>query len=420
MEEHSENLKQLQTQASVNLTPTPQRQRTPEGATPATFEGLPPEVYSLTWPTAFLESPRGERLELTEEASHATRSSGITKGVALVGPLSLERGLAYFEVEVAEMESKCSQSMALGFCPVLPETRGSALRAERARELRRATLLGYDLPKIYADGQEAGKINTKQWRPLKDLSAGSRIGLLIDRNAWELTVFMNGCRKVTVSIPTDGSQRPTEVWGIVDIHGNVRSVRLRGNSEIRPTASPALPAPPQWALQAPRTPARLASTQEHASTPLAGRDIPPRSLFEEENPPSKKFSVVEVTASAKKRLRLSAHPCGCIAHLLDVNRTVIHLPRQADFVIGRNPQCCNLVVDSKDVPNMVSRRHAVIVSADDSIMIMDCESVNGTFVNGRRVARETLRQGDQIMVGNPQQSPKEFQFEVSMPSALDA
>jgi len=78
------------------------------------------------------------------------------------------------------------------------------------------------------------------------------------------------------------------------------------------------------------------------------------------------------------------------------------------------------VVDSKDVPNMVSRRHAVIVSADDSIMIMDCESVNGTFVNGRRVARETLRQGDQIVVGNPQQSPKEFQFEVSMPSALDA
>eukprot|EP00439_Symbiodinium_sp_Y106_P045566 s659_g5.t2 len=338
MEEHSENLKQLQTQASVNLTPTPQRQRTPEGATPATFEALPPEVYSLTWPTAFLESPRGERLELTEEASHATRSSGITKGVALVGPLSLERGLAYFEVEVAEMESKCSQSMALGFCPVLPETRSSALRAERARELRRATLLGYDLPKIYADGQEAGKINTKQWRPLKDLSAGSRIGLLIDRNAWELTVFMNGCRKVTVSIPTDGSQRPTEVWGIVDIHGNVRSVRLRGNSEIRPTASPALPAPPQWALQVPRTPARLASTQEHASTPLAGRDIPPRSLFEEENPPSKKFSVVEVTASAKKRLRLSAHPCGCIAHLLDINRSVIHLPRQADFVIGRNPQ----------------------------------------------------------------------------------
>ncbi|CAE7871896.1 unnamed protein product, partial [Symbiodinium microadriaticum] len=202
----------------------------------------------------------------------------------------------------------------LGFCPVLPETRGSSLRAERARELRRATLLGYDLPKIYADGQEAGKINTKQWRPLKDLAAGSRLGLLIDRNAWELTVFMNGCRKVTVSIPTDGSQRPTEVWGIVDIHGNVRSVRLRGNSEIRPAASPAVPAPPQWALQAPRTPARLASTQEHASTPLAGRDMLPRSLFEEDNPPSKKFAVVE----ALRAQALRAEAAGTSAKLEEV------------------------------------------------------------------------------------------------------
>ncbi|CAE7554895.1 unnamed protein product, partial [Symbiodinium pilosum] len=183
---------------------------------------------------------------------------------------------------VDEMESKCSQSMALGFCTSLPESRPAPLRAERARELKKATLLGYDLPKIFADGQEVGKIPAKQWRPLKDLSAGSRLGLLIDRNSWELTVFMNGCRKVTVSIPNEVSPRPTEVWGIVDVHGNVRSVRLRGNPENR-SAVLAAPLPPQWALQAPQTPLRLASTQENASTPLAdrGRDLPPRALFEE-------------------------------------------------------------------------------------------------------------------------------------------
>jgi len=129
----------------------------------------------------------------------------------------------------------------------------------------------------------------------------------------------------------------------------------------------------------------------------------------------KKFSVLEVTASAKKRLKLSAHACGCMVHLLDFKGEVIHIPK-SDFIIGRNPAACNLVVDSKDVPCMASRRHAVVISADDSVMVVDCESVNGTFVNGRRVARETLRQGDVLVIGSPQQSPPSFRFEVSMPA----
>merc|ERR1719210_886678 len=110
-------------------------------------------------------------------------------------------------------------------------------------------------------------------------------------------------------------------------------------------------------------------------------------------------------AGPKKRLRLSCHPCGCMVHLLRDTGEVIHVPRMGDFVIGRNPKSCNLTLDSPEVPNMVSRRHAVIVSADDAVMVVDCESVNGTFVNGRRVGRETLRQGDELVVGNPAQAP---------------
>ena len=48
---------------------------------------------------------------------------------------------------------------------------------------------------------------------------------------------------------------------------------------------------------------------------------------------------------------------------------------QGDFVVGRNPKSCNLVLDSTEVPNMVSRRraseppvtNALVASLGDSV-----------------------------------------------------
>ena len=51
------------------------------------------------------------------------------------------------------------------------------------------------------------------------------------------------------------------------------------------------------------------------------------------------------------------------------------------------------MVDSPDMPFMASRRstvelflaferHAVVVSTDDSVMLVDCDSLNGTWVLG--------------------------------------
>jgi pSer/pThr/pTyr-binding forkhead associated (FHA) protein len=47
----------------------------------------------------------------------------------------------------------------------------------------------------------------------------------------------------------------------------------------------------------------------------------------------------------------------------------------------------------------VSRRHAIIVSARESVRILDDRSANGTRVNGRCVAAAELRDGDVILVG---------------------
>jgi pSer/pThr/pTyr-binding forkhead associated (FHA) protein len=63
--------------------------------------------------------------------------------------------------------------------------------------------------------------------------------------------------------------------------------------------------------------------------------------------------------------------------------------------IGRNPSN-SLVVDR----DRVSRKHAVIDWNGQQFAIMDVGSRNGTYVNGMRVMRRPLRNGDTITIGD--------------------
>jgi len=47
----------------------------------------------------------------------------------------------------------------------------------------------------------------------------------------------------------------------------------------------------------------------------------------------------------------------------------------------------------------VSRRHALVVVDGDDVYLLDEGSRNGTWLNGRRVSRSLLRDGDTIVVG---------------------
>ena len=47
----------------------------------------------------------------------------------------------------------------------------------------------------------------------------------------------------------------------------------------------------------------------------------------------------------------------------------------------------------------VSRRHAILVHRRDGMRVLDDRSSNGTFVNGRRVTQEDLRDGDVLVLG---------------------
>jgi DNA-binding CsgD family transcriptional regulator len=69
--------------------------------------------------------------------------------------------------------------------------------------------------------------------------------------------------------------------------------------------------------------------------------------------------------------------------------------REGTTLIGRS---CPGHIDLDD--DGVSRRHAKIVVAPDGMAtLFDLESTNGTFVNGARVTRIALREGDRIQAG---------------------
>ena len=62
--------------------------------------------------------------------------------------------------------------------------------------------------------------------------------------------------------------------------------------------------------------------------------------------------------------------------------------------IGRSPDC-DIFLD--DVT--VSRNHAVLVEEDGKFVVEDQNSLNGTFVNRRRIDRSPLEEGDELQVG---------------------
>ncbi len=55
----------------------------------------------------------------------------------------------------------------------------------------------------------------------------------------------------------------------------------------------------------------------------------------------------------------------------------------------------DIVLDNKGV----SRKHATIEFDADSALVIDNESLNGVFVNNRKVTEEVLKEHDQITIG---------------------
>jgi pSer/pThr/pTyr-binding forkhead associated (FHA) protein len=65
-----------------------------------------------------------------------------------------------------------------------------------------------------------------------------------------------------------------------------------------------------------------------------------------------------------------------------------------EIVIGRSSE-----LDMVLVEDMVSRKHAKITTDDKTVSIQDLGSTNGTFVNGEKIRKVELKDGDRILIG---------------------
>lgn len=74
---------------------------------------------------------------------------------------------------------------------------------------------------------------------------------------------------------------------------------------------------------------------------------------------------------------------------IPINQTVI--------VIGRHPSCDVVLTDSRKV----SRKHCCVAVVDNRVVVRDLGSMNGVWVNGRRIAKQAvLKFGDKLAVGD--------------------
>jgi pSer/pThr/pTyr-binding forkhead associated (FHA) protein len=65
-----------------------------------------------------------------------------------------------------------------------------------------------------------------------------------------------------------------------------------------------------------------------------------------------------------------------------------------EIIIGRSSE-----LDMVLVEDMVSRKHAKITTDDKTVTIQDLGSTNGTFVNGEKIRKVELKDGDRILIG---------------------
>ncbi len=70
------------------------------------------------------------------------------------------------------------------------------------------------------------------------------------------------------------------------------------------------------------------------------------------------------------------------------------LEMNKELIIGRSSELEMVLIE-----DMVSRHHAKITTTDDEIFIEDLGSTNGTFVNGEKITKTKLKEGDRILIG---------------------
>lgn len=176
--------------------------------------------------------------------------------------------------------------------------------------------------------------------------------------------------------------------------------------QARPVVQPTPPAPqPAQPVQpqptpAPLAPHRVPPTLAHlqqqprptAVAPTAVSPVPVSPASPSPSPcasPSPSNAAGTVLAGSTQAVRLESQ--------LTTNRVHGSFSPEHDTtgVIGRDTACLIRINDY-----LVSRKHCSLETTSSGILLTDLNSANGTYVNGRRVAKIWLREDDVVTVGN--------------------
>src|SRR5215213_7432663 len=134
----------------------------------------------------------------------------------------------------------------------------------------------------------------------------------------------------------------------------------------------------------PRTPSEVEAT---GTLPLTGDGSVPLTV---ESPEAAAAARPEWVEEARAGLTV---PGKYLAYEDSGRRIVVPVAREWTR-IGRS-----LAADLRFDDATVSRRHALIVAQADGVRVLDDRSLNGVYVNGRRVEWSPLADGDEIVVG---------------------
>jgi chromosome segregation ATPase len=106
-------------------------------------------------------------------------------------------------------------------------------------------------------------------------------------------------------------------------------------------------------------------------------------------------SIKRLDPAAQSGPHVEIAPEGAVRLLIrtDGDSEVVHVLGRKTTV-GRTPDN-DLQIDAK----FISRNHAVILAGPNHTIIEDLNSTNGVAVNGRRITRHTMRDGDTVSIG---------------------
>ena len=133
----------------------------------------------------------------------------------------------------------------------------------------------------------------------------------------------------------------------------------------------------------PRTPGDIEAT---GALPVAGEPTMPVTSAAEPAAATRPDWIYEARANLSS-------PGKYLAYEDSGRRIVVPVSREWTR-IGRS-----FAADVRFDDSTVSRRHALIVAQADGVRVLDDRSLNGVYVNGRRVEWSPLADGDEIVVG---------------------